>query len=201
MNAMFIDFLAMLLVNMAAGYMLLAAFVLRGLDGTDHRHWVPGFAMVGLIALVFGGVIVTTWPLPGPYNSLYGEFSCLLGIIFLGAALAMSRGWSLITVVFYAFFAGVGAMVAGAAILFYHLTSHPWMSGIGFFLSGFAGIMAGPSYRYMRHHMAFRIAAACVLALIGLIWLATGWPEYFLHMGPHAFQQWVPATMHAAPPK
>jgi len=195
---MFIDYVTLLLVNMAAGYMLLAAFVFRALDNSDHRNWAPGFGMVGLIALVFGGIIATTWPLPGPFNSMYGDMSVFFGLIFLGAAVAMARGWSLMSVTVYAFFAGAAAMVIGAAVLRLGLTPKPLLTGVGFVLSGLGGVMAAPTYRFARRNLYFRTAAAAVLALTALLWLANGLPAYWMHLTLDSFGKWVPLAMRAA---
>ena len=70
---MFIDFVALLLVNMTAGYVLLAAYVLKGLDDPDQSKWGLGFAPAGSLSPVFGSYLLFTWPLPGQYNSAFGE--------------------------------------------------------------------------------------------------------------------------------
>ncbi len=64
----FIDYVTLLLVNMVAGYALLAAYVWIGLDDPLNKRWAPGFAIVGLIALVFGAHMTITWPLIGSYS-------------------------------------------------------------------------------------------------------------------------------------
>ena len=40
---MFIDYLPMMLVNMAAGLFVLAWFWCRGMDNPDQRAWAPAF--------------------------------------------------------------------------------------------------------------------------------------------------------------
>lgn len=65
---MFVDYVALMLINMTAGLVLLALFVYKGLDDKDQRRWVPGFAMVGLVALVTGLHMIWNWPLPGSFN-------------------------------------------------------------------------------------------------------------------------------------
>src|SRR3990170_3673221 len=133
---MFIDYVGLLLINTMIGYFLLAAYVYRGLDDPLDRRWVPGFAMVGLIALVFGAHMVMTWPIIGQYNDAFGEMSVLLGVIFLGAALAIAKGWSLATVAGYAFFAGLAAIVLGVCVISMKMTRAPVLSGTAFILSG-----------------------------------------------------------------
>jgi len=122
---MFVDFLALLLVNMVAGFVLLAVYVFKGLDDQEQRHWAPGLAICGGIALVFGAYITACWPLPGSYNVAYGEMSVLFGAIFLATAVAMLAGWQLTSVAGYAFFAGLAAVVVGVRILNLGLTQAP----------------------------------------------------------------------------
>ena len=51
---MFINYITLMLINMVAGLVLLADFVYRGLDGANLKRWIPGFGLVGAIALVTG---------------------------------------------------------------------------------------------------------------------------------------------------
>jgi len=192
----FIDYVSLLLVNMVAGYFLLAAFVYLGLDDPDRRRWAPGFLMVGLVATVFGGLITLSWPLPGPYNAAFGEMSVLFGVIFLGAGLAMAIGWSLATVAGYAFFAGSAAIVIGARIISLKLTLKPALSGTGFIVSGFAGVMAAPTLALMKNNRPLRAIACLILIAAGLIWAVTVYPEYWMHL--RMFGKWTPLLMRSA---
>ena len=51
---MYIDYLTLLLINMAAGFTLLAVFILFGWESPQPRRWVSAFAATGFIALAFG---------------------------------------------------------------------------------------------------------------------------------------------------
>ena len=53
-----------MLLNMTAGFVVLAFFLLMGLQG-DRKRWVAPFAMVGLVAFLGGLQMIFTWPLPG----------------------------------------------------------------------------------------------------------------------------------------
>lgn len=191
--AMFVDYVSLLLLNMVAGFALLAVYVYKGLDDPLNRRWAPGFAMVGVVAFLFGAHMTMTWPVPGPYNSAFGEMSVLYGIIFLGAALAISQGWSLATVAGYAFFAGWAAVVLGARIINLKLTAAPTLSGIGFIVSGLGGICAAPALLWLRHDRGFRLLAALVLLAAAGVWAAVVCPGYWMHM--KTFGDWVPLTM------
>jgi len=183
---MFIDYVTLMLINMVAGHFILAFFVYKGIDEEDRKKWVPGFAMTGFIALVTGLSMIWTWPLPGSYNSAYGEMSVLWGVIFLGASLAMSQGWELFTVTLYGFFAGLAAIVIGIRIINLNMTLMPLLSGIGFILSGAGGVFSTPAL-YIRK---FRFPGVIVLVIAGLIWAFTGYMGYWGHM--EAFMKWQP---------
>jgi len=190
MSKPFIDWASLLLLNMMAGYFLLAYYVYAGLDEPDQTKWSPAFAMVGALAAIFGGIMAVTWPLPGTYSSIYGEMSVLLGFVFLGAGVAMAKGWSLRAVACYAFFPGIAAVVIGIRIIDLRLTLTPVMAGVGFILSGLAGVFAAPTLAWMKSDRPFRTLAAIVLAITGLIWAATTYPEYWIHM--KLFARWAP---------
>jgi putative membrane protein len=194
----FIDWVALLLLNMLIGYFLLAWYVAVGLGEADQKRWAPAFGMVGLIALVFGGTMVVTWPLPGPYGSIYGEMSVLFGITFLGASVSLAKGWDLRPVALYGFFAGLAAMVLAVRIVDLKLTTHPVMTGIGFLLSGLGGVAALPTLAWFRDNKIVRYAGALVLILAGLIWVATAYPALWMHAA--AFKDWQPMTMRGVVP-
>jgi putative membrane protein len=193
---MYIDWVQLLLVNMAAGFFLLAYFVYAGLGDPDHTPWAPGFLMVGAVAVFFGALMGLTWPLPGPYNVAFGGPSVLLGVIFLGAGVAMARGWSLTTVACYAFFAGWVAVVVGLRVMQLRLTLTPVLSGIGFILSGAAGVLAAPTLAWMRNNRPFRTLSSLVLAAAGAIWAVVAYGAYWHHL--QGFSKWVPLLMRGA---
>lgn len=192
---MFIDYLTLLLVNMAAGFALLAWFVATDFGTPDGRRWVPAFAVVGLVAVVFGTHLAMTWPLPGVYNSPFGELSVLFGALFLGLALALAFGWSLLPLAGYAFFAGLAAIVFGARIFDLHYTMNPLVTGASFILSGVAGVLAPLMFtRWMGHRLVRYLAALVLLGAAGL-WALTGYMSIWAHLGGDNFIKWLPLTM------
>ncbi|MFQ6097912.1 MAG: DUF981 family protein [Armatimonadota bacterium] len=193
---MFVDYITLLLVNMTAGHVLLAAYVYRGLDEAESRNWAPGFGMVGLVATAFGTHMTLTWPIIGAYNSAFGEMSVLFGVIFLGAAFAMAMRWSLLSVAAYAFFAGLAAALLGVRMIGLGMTQQPLMSGAGFILSGLGGILAAPTLGWLPRNRALRTGAAVVLLVGALIWAFTCYMAYWGHM--ESFGAWLPATMREA---
>ncbi len=190
---MFIDYLTLMLINMVAGFFLLAGYLARGIDDPDQQKWVPGFGIVGVIALAFGAHMTMTWPLIGQYNSAFGEMSVFFGAIFLGTAVALARGWNLLTIAIYALFAGLAAILLGARIINLGMTQAPLLSGFGFITAGIAGVLAAPILAWFRHHRAIRLLAGLALAGIGLLWALTGYLAYWSHM--EGFKNWKPTTM------
>ncbi len=193
---MFIDYITLLLVNMVAGYFLLGLYVYRGLDDPLHPRWAPGFAAVGLVALVFGAHMAATWPLPGAYSSAYGEMSVLFGMVFLGAALSISRRWSLTSVTIFAFFAGAAAVLLGARIIGLQMTQSRVLAGTGFILSGLGGVFAAPTLVCLRTNRSWRLLGALVMVGAAAIWANIGYFAYWGHM--EGFAQWVPQPMRGA---
>ena len=178
------DYVTLMLINMTAGFVLLACYVCWGLGETDQRRWAPGFLLTGFVALAMGLHMTFTWPLPGKlglYNVAFGETSVLLGVIFLAAAVATWKEWPLLTVTIYAMIAGLAAMLIGVRIIDQNLTARPIVSGIGFLLSGLAGVMALPTL-YLRHNKRFRVLAVLVLIVTALIWAYTGYHAYWAHL-------------------
>ena len=90
-----IDYVSLLLLNMVAGLTVLGLFLWFGLGRENNRAWAPAFGIAGLVAIVGGFVMTFTWPVPAPYNEIYGEMSVLLGVLFLGAAWSLACGWRL----------------------------------------------------------------------------------------------------------
>ena len=92
---MFIDFLTLVMINLVAGTVLLAYYLWKGIDEKDQRPYAAAFFVVGLLSLTTGLRLAFTWPLPGSFNVGYSDATSLFGIVFLGAAIALSQGWSL----------------------------------------------------------------------------------------------------------
>ncbi len=186
---MFIDFVALLLINMTAGLVLLAWYVFKGLDDADQARWAPAFAVPGLVALLCGLRMIWTWPLPGSYNSAYGETSVLLGALFLGAAWSLAANRDLMPFCVYAFFAGLVGVVVGVRIIDLKMTLQPVLSGVGFILTGLAGVFAGVVLSRPKS-MLIRTIGAAALVAAAAIWALTGYMGYWGHMA--MFAKWVP---------
>lgn len=184
---MFIDFLTLLLLNMAAGLAVLGVFFLRGMDGPNHK-WASAFAIVGLVAFAGGLYITLTWPFPKLQsanlqwaNTAFGETSVLLGVLFLGAALSVAKGWDLAPLGIYAFFAGAAAILIGVAMWSMWLTAKPPITATGFIVTGLAGVLTGPMLGCC-HKRWLRVIVAVLLFASSAIWTAVWAPAYWLHL-------------------
>jgi len=190
---MFIDYVALMLLNMTAGFVVLAFFLLAGLN-SERKRWATPFAMVGLVAFVGGIHMIFTWPLPGPYSSIFGETSVLLGVIYLGIALSLAKEWNPAPIAIYGILAGLAAVLLGVRIMDLKLTAQPQMSGVGFILSGLGGILAALAF-CAPGSKALRAAGALALILAATIWALTSYMAFWMHMGSDNFKNWKPATM------
>lgn len=191
---MFTDFVVLMLLNMVAALVTLAAYLLVGATRDDQAKWTPAFAISGGVALICGLYMAFTWPLPGVYNVAFGEPSAMLGAALLGAALALAKGWSLRPVGIYATVGSIAAIIIGLQIFQLELTQKPALSAAGFILTGIGGIMFSAAL-CMQHSRAFRIITAVVLLAAAAIWALTGYMATAMHLGNETFQKWVPHDM------
>lgn len=189
---MFIDYVTLMLLNVMIGLFLLGALVLKGIDSENRRQWAPGFLVVGLVALLCGLHMAWTWPLPGAYNSAYGELSALFGAIFLGAGMALWKDWRLTSLAPYALFGGLVSILIGIRIINLGMTNAPVLSGIGFILTGLGGVLFVPLALWTKKPIV-RWTLALALFAAGAIWLFTSLMAYWGHM--KRFEKYTPPTM------
>jgi putative membrane protein len=178
-----IDYVTMMLINMTGALVILSLFLLKGLDEKDRENWAPAFAICGLVAVVCGFVMTFTAPLPKPYNTAYGEMSVFFGVLFLGAAWTLAKGWNLLPLSIYAFFAGSVAMLLGVRIIHLSLTQVPLLSGVGFILTGLGGVMSG-LVLWQHKIKLLRILGALAMLAAAAIWALTGYMAYWMHLLP-----------------
>lgn len=194
---MFIDYLSTMLLNLVAGYVVLAFFVLKlkEFDTMDKKKWVPAFLIVGAVSFLLGLHMTLTWPLPGAFNIAFGEASLLFGVLYLGTALALAKDWDLFPITIYAFFAGVAALVIGLRIMNLKITKEPVIAGVGFIFSGVVGILSPFGYRLRSHRVVGAVAAIVmfIAAVAGIIWIITGYEAFWGHI--ESFKDWKPLPM------
>jgi len=188
-----IDYLTLLLLNLAAGFLLLIAYLYWGLFDPNQQRWSAAFIITGLVAFVFGMYMTMTWPLPGSYNIAFGEMSVFFGALFLGAGLALALHWDLQIIALYALLPGIAAILVGARIINLKLTTEPILAGVGFILSGFIGLFAAPTLIFAQRFRIVRWLAILILAAACLIWVFTGLGAYWQHLA--SFKSWVPFSL------
>jgi putative membrane protein len=186
---MFIDFLPLMLVNMSAGLFLLACYGFGDFDRSNRPQWAPAFIIVGLVATICGFYLIFKFPLIGPYNIAFGETSILLGMLFLAGAWTVSKGWSLSPLAVYALFAGAAAILMGAAFIAMQLSKAPLLTGIGFILTGSAGVLMGPIL-WVSAFRPLRWIAGIALIIASGIWALVAGGAYWNHL-TH-FKEWMP---------
>ena len=182
---MFIDYVALMLINMAGALATLAVFLWQDTDKEAGKIWAPAFGISGTVAAVCGFAMIFTWPLPKPYNIPFGEMSVFLGILFLGTSWALAKGWNLQPLGIYSFFAGVAAVLLGIRIIDLSLTQSPALAGAGFILTGMGGVFAGLII-WLHKIKPLRIIGATVLLIAAAIWALIGYMAYWMHMIPPA---------------
>ena len=185
---MFVDRLTLLLVNMMVALILHALFMARFIE-KEPKKMIPGFLLTGAIALIAGFRMVFTWPLPGPYNIIYGELSVLLGGFFFMAGLSINFGWDLITIGIYSLFAGAASILLGVKILSAGLTSEPLVAALGFIVTGATAVVTLPALA-MPKMKIIRWLVALGAVVSALIWILVGFPAYWAHID--AFAKWAP---------
>lgn len=186
---MFIDYITLMLINLAAGLSLLAAYLYFGLDEPNQKRWIPGFGVVGTIALLTGLHMTFTWPVTGSFNIAFGETTVLFGILFVGTSLVLAMDWELLTLGIYGFFAGLVSFLIGFRFINLGLTPIPLLAGTGFMLVGLGGISAAPTL-YFKAPRLLRIIGGIVLLAAALIFAFIGLSSYWIHL--NNFSTWQP---------
>jgi putative membrane protein len=190
---MFIDFLTLVMINLVAGTTLLAYYLWKGLDAEDQKPYAAAFGVTGLLSLILGLRLSFTWPLPGAYNVGYGDATTLFGVVFLATAISLAKGWDMLPVSIYGFFAGVDAVIVGLRIWSLQLGKEPLAAAVGFVLAGLGGVFSFPFLRWFRDNKLVRWIAILVLLATAAIWAVTFYGSLWSHLA--SFSNWVPATM------
>jgi putative membrane protein len=180
---MFIDYVTLMLVNMAAGLCILAFFVATAVHKDDNRCWWPAFAIAGLTASVTGFAMTFTWPLPYPYNIAFGELSVMFGLLYLATALSLAKSLNLMPISIYAVLAGTVAILVGVRFINLGLSAAPILSGVGFILTGSTGVLM-PLLVYLKKVKAIRLLGAILPLAAAFIWGWTGYTAYWHHLLP-----------------
>lgn len=189
---MFIDYLAVMLVNLGAGLALLALYLFTNPDKAARRSWASGFLAVGLLGLVTSLPMVLRWPLPGVFNIAYGEPALYLSLAFLAAAMTLVFEWEPYVPAIYGLFGGIYAIVVGIRMENLHLSSHPAVALTGFVLTGIGAILVLPAVHY-RANRTLTVVTAVILGVAALLWLYVGYDAAWGHL--QDFAKYVPVSM------
>jgi putative membrane protein len=187
-NEMFIDYVALMLVNLSAGLVLLALFVLKFLN-SDGKRLAPGFLVTGFIAAATGLHMIFTWPLPSSYNIAFGELYVMFGVVIFVVGLALARGWDLLPLSIFAVFAGLASVVVGVRIAQRGMTNSPPLATLGFVLTGLAAILSLPLY-LVKNSRILKAVVIVLLVAAAAIWAFIGFGAYWKHL--ESFAGWKP---------
>ena len=185
---MFIDYVALMLVNLSVSLVLLALYVLKFLNSEGGRM-APGFLLTGFIAAATGLHMIFTWPLPSSYNIAFGELYVMFGVLIFTVGLALLRGWDLLSLSIFAVFAGIASVVVGVRIAQRGMTDSPPLAAVGFVLTGLAGVLSLPLY-LARNSRTLKAVAIILLAAGAVIWAFIGFGAYWKHL--ESFAGWKP---------
>jgi putative membrane protein len=185
---MFIDWLTLMLLNMTVAFVLYSLFMWRYIE-KDPKKIIPGFLLTGAIALIAGFRMAFNWPLPGPFNIIYGELSVLFGGFLFMAGLAVAFGWDLLTIGIYALFGGAASVLLGIRILNLNLTPEPLPVAVGFIITGATAILTMPALALPKVKW-LRLLVALGALVSALIWAFFTFTAYWSHM--EAFGKWAP---------
>lgn len=189
---MFIDFVGVMLVNLAAGLAILAHYLYVNPDRGTRRSWASGFFAVGLLGLLTAFAMVVTWPLPGSYNVAFGEPALFLSVAFLAAAVTLAFEWEPLIPALFGVFGGILAIVVGIRLMNLGMTKSPVLAGWGYITAGLGGLLTLPALQW-RQVRWIAVLAAIILGISALIWAVTGYEAVWGHLAD--FAKYVPATL------
>jgi putative membrane protein len=183
---MFIDYITLMLTNMAAGLCVLAGFLLWGLQPANSRNWWPAFGIVGGVALATGLAMTCTWPVSLEKlrfaNMAFGEMTVLFGALFLGAAASLAGRLSMGPLAIYAAVAAVVAAVVGVGIGRLGITQAPMLTSAGYLLTAVGGFLASLCAAFRPQSLLPRLANAILLLAAAGIWMLIAVNSYWGHL-------------------
>lgn len=189
---MFRDFVAVMLVNLAAGLALLAHYIYVNPEKGTRKSWAAGFFAAGFLGLLTSFAMVVMWPLPGSYNVAFGEPALFLSVAFLAAAVTLTFEWEPLVPAIYGAFGGVMAIIVGLRLDNLHMTKSPVLAMVGYVAAGLGGILVLPALKWRRAR-GIAMVTAVILGIAAIIWAITGYEAIWGHVAD--FSKWLPATM------
>lgn len=189
---MFQDFIAVMLINLAAGLALLAHYIYVNPEKGTRKSWAAGFFATGFLGLLTSFAMIVMWPLPGSYNVAFGEPALLLSVAFLAAAITLTFEWEPLIPAIYGAFGGLAAIIVGIRLADLHMTQSPTIAMLGYVTAGIGGILVMPALQW-RKVRGIAIITAIILGIAAVIWAITGYEAIWGHIAD--FSKWLPATM------
>ncbi|CAB1128388.1 conserved membrane protein of unknown function [Candidatus Hydrogenisulfobacillus filiaventi] len=194
---MFVDYVGVMLINLAAGLALLAHYLYMNPSPDTRRSWASGFFAVGVLGFATSFTMDVVWPLPGSYNVAFGEPGLFLSTAFLAAAVTLTFEWEPLIPAIYGAFGGLMAIVIGIRLLDLHMTQSPALATLGYLTAGIGGLFTLPALNW-RNTRWLSIVAAVALGISAIVFVAIGYEAEWGHLLD--FAHWIPATMlHAKP--
>jgi putative membrane protein len=188
---MFIDYVALMLANLAASLFLVGTLAIFYPDRQPKRV-APGLLVTGFIGTVTGLDTIFHWPLPGSYNIAFGAPATALGVLLFVGGLALLLDWDLLSLTIFAVIFGAVSIILGLRIAVLGMTNSPPLATAGFVLAGVAGLLSMPFY-FFKRSLGLKVLLVVVLFLAAVIWAFTAFGAYWQHL--EDFSKWVPATM------
>jgi putative membrane protein len=190
---MFIDYLTIQLAAAAAGLFFTAIYGGWYLEAPleARRSWAWLFWVLGAILGLTALDTVLTWPLPGPYNIVFGEPALWFGSLLFAAGFAIYGSSDPLPLSLLASVGGLIILLCGVDILNDHLTSQPTLAFIAYLASGLGALLLPLGLR----SRSVRPVVQILLVLSAVIFAVTGGGAYLQHA--HDFAKWLPPLMRS----
>jgi putative membrane protein len=180
------DYVTLMLMNLIVGLVALAILLIRYKGEKIEKGWGVLFSITGLISLVMGLHMTLNWPIIGSYNVAFGEPMTMFGVLLIGIAALIFKGYNPRPISIYGFAAGSVLIVLGIGIIAYKMTRIPVLTGVGYFFVGLTGLMSPWFLKYS----ALRIICFFLLILAAIIFAFVAYPAYYQHLG--SFSEYQP---------
>ncbi len=192
--ALFVDYLAVMLLSLGASAAYLAWFVYNlGRTGKSTTELVVPMFMLGLFNAVSGFAMSFTWPLPGGYNMLFGDPLLFFGLLMMAATYMVKKNISVKNLALPGFLLGIYILVGAGAIVGYNIEpgSH-FLPAFGLYMAaGLSGLFAPVVYLNPKKggkYAYYLLAALLILTAIAALFLA--YTALYEHIG--SFSAWFP---------
>ena len=192
---MYVNHLTLSLLAVAGVLLLGAWYVLRGEARAEARTaYAFAFGAGGAIMAATGFYIALGWPLPAQYNIAFGEPLAYFGSLLILGSIALGRGVDLGPLAALGAVGGAGTVLVAIAVARYGLTAIPALATVGYGATGLAALLFPLRVRFE----PARLAVVALLVVAGAVFAFIGAGAILHHLGPGAYDMWVPASMRGA---